>query len=273
MDESTAYATALLGLIADDRDVITYRPRLRTICGSVTAVILMQQVIYRWKVAGFKPFYKFNEPCDHPLYREGDSWEEELGLSYAELHSARKRIAKKLNAATPDDERLQHPIVFWTDADRVTWYDINPAPLAEKLAEAYTDNHIALAIAGSPVTVEPTLAGAALPIEADFLWQPSGSGMVMNIYHHFRSETGLFPKNEQDWLQNWLPQIEAIIGVTETLPEARKAISAAIDERVAGGNRVFTPATVYKTAVNIAQRQKRKQAQPASADASLLGVV
>jgi len=277
MDESTAYATALLGLIADDREVITYRPKLRPVCGSVTAVILMQQIIFLWKRSGFKPFYKFNEPCDHPLYKDGDSWEEELGLSYAELHGARKRIAKKVNSATPKDERIEHPIIFWTDGDRVTWYSVNPAPLAEKLAEAYTDNHLALAIAGghNPVT-QPSLPGSTIPIEADFIWQPSANGMVMNVYHHFRSETGLFPKNEQDWVQNWLQQIEAVLGVTDTPADARNAFSKAIAERQANNGKVFTPNTVYKTAVNLAQMSKRKNQSNQSTDNSaveLLGVI
>ena len=45
-----------------------YRPSLYLATGSVTAAILLQQLIY-WN----HPFYKFMEPCDHPTYKPGDS--------------------------------------------------------------------------------------------------------------------------------------------------------------------------------------------------------
>ncbi len=71
-------------LLFGDRDgvmgrVIAYRPALVTLAGSPTASLFLIQVAYWWFVMGRKPFYKFNAPCSHALYRAGDSWQEELG--------------------------------------------------------------------------------------------------------------------------------------------------------------------------------------------------
>ena len=71
----------LLSFIADDRAVVSYRPRWNQLTGSITATILLQQLIYRWVQSGRRPFYKFTGPCTHPLCRPGDTWEEELGLT------------------------------------------------------------------------------------------------------------------------------------------------------------------------------------------------
>ena len=75
----------LLSFIADDRAVVSYRPRWNQLTGSITATILLQQLIYRWVQSGRRPFYKFTGPCAHPLCRPGDSWEEELGLTRDDL--------------------------------------------------------------------------------------------------------------------------------------------------------------------------------------------
>ena len=61
---------------------------------SVGACVLMQQLDYHFNNAGFQNgFYKFLEPCpDHPKYRNGDSWTEELGFSPDEFRTAFDQI-------------------------------------------------------------------------------------------------------------------------------------------------------------------------------------
>ena len=83
-------------IIADDKNLITYRPKLRAIGKSVTGVILLQQIMYRYKQNDYKPFYKFKAPCDHPAYTVGDSWCEELGFSQKEFDGALKGFAIKI---------------------------------------------------------------------------------------------------------------------------------------------------------------------------------
>ena len=121
---------AYTNLIADDQRLVVYRPRLNALTGSATGSIFFSQVLYWFRKNGNKPFYKFNAPCDHPLYRPGDSWGDELGYSWAEISTARKRVAAKIDARMTEDQRLdirnQHMIVYWMTRDRLTFYDVNP---------------------------------------------------------------------------------------------------------------------------------------------------
>ena len=71
-------------LLAITRRSIPYHPDLRTVAGSVTATILMQQLDY-WFSQKPDGFYKFLSPCNNQQYKPGDSWEEELSLSKDEF--------------------------------------------------------------------------------------------------------------------------------------------------------------------------------------------
>ena len=71
-------------ILAADKNVILYRKELNELTGSVTATILLQQIIYWGKKTGGE-FYKFIEPCKHEKYKSGDSWTEELGFSKREF--------------------------------------------------------------------------------------------------------------------------------------------------------------------------------------------
>ena len=78
---------------------IPYVKELRPITGSVTSCILMMQLDYwfllevKGKFPYYKGFYKFMEPCNHPMYKEGDSWREELEFSSKEFRNAFDHIA------------------------------------------------------------------------------------------------------------------------------------------------------------------------------------
>jgi hypothetical protein len=132
-----------LELLAEDRELITYRKSLRRLAGSVTATILLQQIMYWSKRTSGQPFYKFKEPCEHELYQDGDSWTEELGFSPGEFDTAIKAIGTKLAGGQkpeeivtdlngPLEEQVKHLVIYWIDIQRRTWYMLN-RPLADHL--------------------------------------------------------------------------------------------------------------------------------------------
>ena len=60
---------------------IQYTPELKRFFGSSKAAIIFERLEY-WSQKYSSGFWKFFEPCEfHPQYRQGDSWEEELGFS------------------------------------------------------------------------------------------------------------------------------------------------------------------------------------------------
>lgn len=127
-----------LNMLADDKNLITYRPKLNKITGSVTSTILLQQILYWYKLKGYKPFYKFKEPCpSNELYKVGDSWCEELGFSRSEFDLSIKNIGQKINKN--DKRDLNKLVHYWIDSSRKTFYEINVKLFEEKLNELYND--------------------------------------------------------------------------------------------------------------------------------------
>ena len=61
---------------------IKYSVSLKNIFHSDKAALIFERLEY-WAQRSNpqKGFWKFFEPCQHPLYRHGDSWEEEIGMS------------------------------------------------------------------------------------------------------------------------------------------------------------------------------------------------
>jgi len=57
---------------------IKFDPRLNRITGCSRATLILSTLEF-WFSKKPDGFYKFIEPCSHPLYKEGDSWAEELG--------------------------------------------------------------------------------------------------------------------------------------------------------------------------------------------------
>ena len=71
---------------------ICYYPELVAVTESITAALMMSQLEFWFKAREGRSFYKFLEPCEHERYKEGDSWQEELGMSSSEIRSAFKKI-------------------------------------------------------------------------------------------------------------------------------------------------------------------------------------
>lgn len=141
-------AVDLLKIFADDKRLVVYRPQWRAITGSVTATILLQQILFHWDKSGQRPFYKFKEPCldahgriTHNLYRPGDSWVEELGFSRAEFDTAIKKIGCKLSKRRlrldPNLKNHGQPVEYYTDEQHLTWYTIHESNFLRVLTNLY----------------------------------------------------------------------------------------------------------------------------------------
>lgn len=156
--------TQILRIIAEDRNAILYRPKFTELTDSALAAILLQQMIYHWDSKDGQAFYKFKEPCQHKLYRDGDSWCERLGWNAYEFDLAIKVIGTKITKGTSRKDVLKTEIpqkgegetdkayygrfaaalrccvLYWTDRDRVTWYEVNSELLCKFVIRVYIDN-------------------------------------------------------------------------------------------------------------------------------------
>lgn len=130
-----------LHLIADDRSLITYRPKLNQLTKSITATILLQQILYWWKKADCQDFYKFKAPCGHPDYKPEDSWTEELGMSLREFDTAIK-VLKKLNyveTKSTFDRKTIYIVNFeLLKAELDTLYSVNAESADSYITNAHT---------------------------------------------------------------------------------------------------------------------------------------
>ncbi len=119
---------------------ICYYPELVKVAGSVTSALLMSQLEFWFKATGGKSFYKFLEPCQHELYRTGDSWQEELGMSVSEIRSAFKRIgvmykSKSSFKASTDVFQGKLYAAYYDRIRRTTHYFRNDEKVVEVLGK------------------------------------------------------------------------------------------------------------------------------------------
>jgi hypothetical protein len=137
--------------------VLVLRPEYQRLLGSRTAALLLNQIQFLFlNVSKRKPFYKFKLPCASPAYKTGDSWCETLGFSRAEFDAALSKIGTKIcrgvsrklleqtrvpvRAADESDDAyaarfqtaLKCLVLYWTDDQRRTWYQLN-----ERLLDAF----------------------------------------------------------------------------------------------------------------------------------------
>lgn len=129
------------GIVADQK-FIPYRPKLNAITGDLRATIFLQQVMWRWFQNNREPFYKFSAPCAHPLHREGDSWQEELGFSRRDFDNARDAVATKITGGISKKAvmrlaQVQTMVVYWTDNERLTWYEVNEDAVMDQFTKVY----------------------------------------------------------------------------------------------------------------------------------------
>lgn len=124
----------LTRMALDDHNIKGYRPVLNKFTHSVIASLILNQAMY-WAVKHGNPFYKFKLPCGHPLYKDGDSWCEEMGLTRAEFDTGLKYLGQKISKKIiPDQEAF---IWYWSDMDNKTYYCVNWGKVDRVIADAY----------------------------------------------------------------------------------------------------------------------------------------
>jgi len=128
MDENTFY-----NRIIGDNEYIVYQPLLKKISKSTNSAILLSSIINKCSRSKNGGFFKFKIHCNHPEYKSGDSWCEELNFSMGEFDGALKNIG--INKNNPNKEKVQNALVwYYTDGARRTWYEVNTEKLKKALA-------------------------------------------------------------------------------------------------------------------------------------------
>jgi len=87
------------------RNTIPYVKELHAIAGGVLGCLVMQQLDY-WFENHPEGFYKFLLPSDHPAYKTGDSWTEELGMSKDEFRTAFDKIGHRYKSKSEFDKAI-----------------------------------------------------------------------------------------------------------------------------------------------------------------------
>ena len=85
------------------RNTIPYVKELHSITGGVLSCLVMQQLDY-WFENHPEGFYKFLLPSEHPAYKDGDSWTEELGMSVDEFRTAFDKIGIRYKSKSEFDK-------------------------------------------------------------------------------------------------------------------------------------------------------------------------
>lgn len=130
---------------------LTYIPSLRDLTGSLLGAIMLKQIAYYWSANNEKPFYKFMQPCAHVLYREGDSWTEELNCTNEELQSALSTFAiKSVKGSDKTDLLNTTAVVYWTNSDHVTLWQFNELTFVRLYEQAISGNPKYLDNSGNP---------------------------------------------------------------------------------------------------------------------------
>jgi len=110
---------------------IPYIKELRPYAGSLSACVAMQQLDY-WFDKMPDGFYKFVDTCEHRLYKPGQSWCEELGMSRDEWRSAwahigvtytsKKKLEKAENSFINADGKEVFYCVVQDRISKVSYY-------------------------------------------------------------------------------------------------------------------------------------------------------
>jgi len=138
----------IFGILANDWHIIPYRPELNKITEDLRATLLLQQIVY-WHYKKGGAFCKFKEPCEHPDYRPGTSFTEELGFTRKHFDSARSFIATRAHSLKEVEQlkkkglETRNPkylVIYRVDSSRRTWYYLNEELLTLLLQELYAND-------------------------------------------------------------------------------------------------------------------------------------
>ncbi len=119
------------------RSTIPYVKELMPLAHSLAGCILMQQLDY-WFERKPNGFYKFLESCPHQLYRLGESWVEELGISAVEFRTTFDRFATRYKSKSefdraPDKFQGKFYCSYHDKRAQLTWYFRNHTMLDQAL--------------------------------------------------------------------------------------------------------------------------------------------
>lgn len=126
---------------------VKYYISYRAIFGSITATILFGQLEVRFGNHE-NGFYKFLEPCDHSLYREGDSWTEEIGFSQEEFYTAFEKIGIRYKSLTEyenaegDKFQGKYYLSYYSRREGLTYYLRNHALVDELINKMNNDGFV-----------------------------------------------------------------------------------------------------------------------------------
>lgn len=109
--------------VATNSDFLPLRRSFIRLTGSYYAATFLNQVIYWYQKSGNKPFYKFRAPNNHELYKEGDSWCEELELTPTEFDTMFKSIGAKISKGQPKPDNVA--VWAYRTQDNRTFYQPN----------------------------------------------------------------------------------------------------------------------------------------------------
>lgn len=127
-----------INILKWESDSIPYRPQIAKEIWVIPAIIL-QQMIYRYN---WTKFYKFLEPSQNDKYITWDSWIEELRLSKFEFTNWLKKIWFKLWKSENIITKEEALIIYYTDNNRITRYDLNIDNIENLLNKCYNSIYL-----------------------------------------------------------------------------------------------------------------------------------
>lgn len=121
---------------------IKYYPNLSKQLGNQNTVLILDRLEY-WFTKYQEGFYKFLEPCNHPCYRSGDSWEEEVGLTRRLFNKAFDLIGVRYKSKTAfldaTDPFQGKPYASYHDRKTNRTHFVRNPQLFEKFFKAFED--------------------------------------------------------------------------------------------------------------------------------------
>jgi hypothetical protein len=201
--------------LAITKNCIPYFKELRTLAGSVTASILMQQLDYWFSKNEGKPFYKFKAPCNNQYYKNCDSFTEELGFSIEEFTNAFAKIGTVYKSKTEfDNESDKFKGMFYCSyfdrKEGLTFYYRNNALLDKKLNDLFTVNAESPFIENDKVDLHKT----AKPISPIYITENTNNRLHTDTKEKiYKKENSIVKTNDTD-----------LTDIIETIKEYDKSI-------------------------------------------------
>lgn len=131
--------------VAQNPYFIKYYPGLKSFTSYDKGILIIDMLEKWFKIDRFKNgFYKFLEPCDHPLYRKGDSWVEELGCVRISFNRAFDQIGiryKSKSAFLKETDTFKGKLYasYYDRISKKTFY-IRNHEIADELLKALQNN-------------------------------------------------------------------------------------------------------------------------------------